>query len=54
MYVLKKINDEKRWITVHPGGRRRDGRGIPVLIESKTGEVLGGMGGVLMDKIFPN
>lgn len=45
MYVLKKINDEKRWITVHPGGRRRDGRGIPVLIESKTGEVLGGMGG---------
>lgn len=35
--------DEAKWITVHPNGK--DAKGRPALIESETGEVLGGMGG---------
>lgn len=43
--------DEAKWITVHPGGtgRRADGDGMKggthVLIDSETGQILGGMGG---------
>lgn len=36
-------NDEAKWITVHPNGE--NGKGRPALIETETGEVLGGMGG---------
>lgn len=35
--------DSERWITVHPNGE--NGKGRPALIETDTGEVLGGMGG---------
>lgn len=42
--------DEAKWITVHPNGKGMTkggdkAKGQPVLIESSTGEVLGGMGG---------
>lgn len=42
--------DSAQWITVHPNGKGinqngEDIKGQPVLIESETGEVLGGMGG---------
>lgn len=36
-------NDEAQWITVKPNGSENKGR--PVLIESTTGTILGGMGG---------
>ena len=45
------LKDEARWITVHPHGkgaineRGEDVKGQPVLIESETGQILGGMGG---------
>ena len=35
--------DEPKWITVHPNGKENKGR--PALLDSETGEVLGGMGG---------
>lgn len=35
--------DEAKWITVKPNGQQHKGR--PALIDSETGEVLGGMGG---------
>ena len=35
--------DEAQWITVKPNGAENKGR--PVLIESTTGQILGGMGG---------
>ena len=35
--------DEAKWITVHPNGKENKGR--PALLDSETGEVLGGMGG---------
>ena len=44
-------SDEPKWITVHPHGKGainkngEDIKGTPVLLESETGEVLGGMGG---------
>ena len=43
--------DEARWITVHPGGKgpkangKGNKKGRKALIDSETGEVLGGMGG---------
>lgn len=46
-----RLKDEARWITVHPHGkgaineRGEDIKGQPVLIESETGQILGGMGG---------
>lgn len=36
-------NDDAKWITVHPNGKENKGR--PALLDSETGEVLGGMGG---------
>ncbi len=39
----KLTNDDPKWITVHPNGEENTGR--PALIDSATGEVLGGMGG---------
>ena len=45
----KLVNDSKlalddpKWITVHPNGKENKGR--PALLDSETGEVLGGMGG---------
>lgn len=38
-----RANDDSEWITVHPNGR--ENKGSHVLIDSDTGEVLGGMGG---------
>ena len=35
--------DDPKWITVHPNGEENKGR--PALLDSETGEVLGGMGG---------
>ena len=35
--------DDPKWITVHPNGKENKGR--PALLDSETGEVLGGMGG---------
>ena len=35
--------DDSKWITVHPNGKENKGR--PALLDSETGEVLGGMGG---------
>lgn len=35
--------DKAEWITVHPNGKENKGR--PALIDSTTGQVLGGMGG---------
>lgn len=35
--------DEAQWITVHPNGSKN--KGLPALIDSETGKVLGGMGG---------
>lgn len=52
--VCRKVmaQDKGQWITVHPGGKgpKSDGsgenrHGTPVLIDDKTGKVLGGMGG---------
>ena len=49
--VFGIAQDEAQWITVHPGGRGRradgDGQrgGTHVLIDSETGQILGGMGG---------
>lgn len=48
--------DAPKWITVHPGGKgpKANGKGMkggsPVLIESETGEILGGMGGKFTGK----
>lgn len=45
----KLVNDSKlalddpKWITVHPNGK--ENKGQPALLDSETGEVLGGMGG---------
>ena len=39
----KLTKDEAKWITVHPNGKENKGR--PALIDSTTGQVLGGMGG---------
>lgn len=39
----RMAQDAARWITVFPNGRENDGR--PALIDSETGNVLGGMGG---------
>ena len=39
----KLTKDEAKWITVHPNGKENKGR--PALLDSETGEVLGGMGG---------
>ena len=41
-------NDAAKWITVHPNGS--NGKGAPVMIDSETGEVLGGMGGKFKGK----
>ena len=37
--------DAAKWITVHPNGKGAEKKGTPVLIDDKTGKVLGGMGG---------
>ena len=42
-YARKLTTDKAKWITVHPNGKENKGR--PALIDSETGEVLGGMGG---------
>lgn len=42
--------DAAKWITVHPHGKKPDAKGSPVLIDSKTGKVLGGMGGKFTGK----
>lgn len=39
----KLTKDKAEWITVHPNGKENKGR--PALIDSTTGQVLGGMGG---------
>ena len=46
----KLVEDEAKWITIHPNGRGttksgEKAKGQPVLIDGETGEVLGGMGG---------
>lgn len=42
--VRKKLaQDDAKWITVHPNGQGHKGR--PALIDTSSGEVLGGMGG---------
>ncbi len=47
MYSLgrkaKLAMDDNKWITAHPNGKQHKGR--PVLIDTASGEVLGGMGG---------
>lgn len=42
-HARKLTNDDAKWITVHPNGKENTGR--PALLDSETGEVLGGMGG---------
>lgn len=42
-YARKLTTDKAEWITVHPNGKENKGR--PALIDSTTGQVLGGMGG---------
>lgn len=43
--------DEAKWITVHPSGKgpkasgKGNKKGLPVLIDSESGRILGGMGG---------
>lgn len=37
------LSDEPGWITVHPNGEGTKGQ--PVLLEKRTGEILGGLGG---------
>lgn len=49
-YVSQDDMDGKRWITIFPGGKgeKKDGeqrKGLRVLIDAGTGEVLAGMGG---------
>ena len=39
----KLAQDDAKWITVHPNGQGHKGR--PTLIDTASGEVLGGMGG---------
>ena len=39
----KLAQDDAKWITVHPNGQSHKGR--PALIDTASGEVLGGMGG---------
>lgn len=39
----KLAQDDAKWITVHPNGQTHKGR--PALIDTASGEVLGGMGG---------
>ncbi len=39
----KLAQDDAKWITVHPNGQGHKGR--PALIDTSSGEVLGGMGG---------
>lgn len=50
--VFKRNNriaeDASKWITVHPNGKEAKGR--PALIDDRTGEVLGGMGGKFTGK----
>ena len=42
-HARRLANDDAKWITVHPNGKENKGR--PALLDSETGEVLGGMGG---------
>ena len=42
-HARQLANDDAKWITVHPKGKENNGR--PALLDSETGEVLGGMGG---------
>ena len=47
--------DDAQWITVHPNGKGANAngdpiKGRPVLIDSDTGEILGGAGGVTVRK----
>lgn len=42
-HARKLTTDKAEWITVHPNGKENKGR--PALLDSETGEVLGGMGG---------
>ena len=42
-HARKLTTDKAEWITVHPNGKENKGR--PALIDSATGQVLGGMGG---------
>lgn len=42
-HARKLTTDKAEWITVHPNGKENKGR--PALIDSTTGQVLGGMGG---------
>ena len=42
-HARQLANDDAKWITVHPNGKENKGR--PALLDSETGEVLGGMGG---------
>lgn len=42
-HARQLANDDAKWITVHPNGKENNGR--PALLDSETGEVLGGMGG---------
>lgn len=42
-HARQLTNDDAKWITVHPNGKENKGR--PALLDSETGEVLGGMGG---------
>lgn len=44
MYVLRRVEDALRWITIHPG-KQEDSKGIHVQIEGTTGEIKAGMGG---------
>lgn len=43
VHARQLTNDDAKWITVHPNGKENKGR--PALLDSETGEVLGGMGG---------
>ena len=42
-HARQLANDDAKWITVHPNGKENKGRAA--LLDSETGEVLGGMGG---------
>ena len=42
-HARQLTNDDAKWITVHPNGKENKGRAA--LLDSETGEVLGGMGG---------
>lgn len=42
-HARQLTQDDAKWITIHPNGKENKGR--PALLDSETGEVLGGMGG---------